>query len=121
MGQPSQRRGLGRSLPRSRADHAREVRNAIAYVLLNFHKHLRAPPGIDPLSSGPWFEGWARPPATRPHPCPVAPAQTWLAAVGWLRAGGPIDLRDAPSRKESGDPIGNRTRDCAVRERRPNR
>jgi REP element-mobilizing transposase RayT len=43
----------------------REVRNAIAYVLLNARRHLakagRAIPcfaSIDPASSGRWFEGW---------------------------------------------------------------
>ena len=42
-----------------------EVRRALAYVLLNFRKHLRAAPGIDPCSSGIWFEGWARPASVR--------------------------------------------------------
>ena len=65
----------------------REVRHAIAYVLLNFRKHLRAPAGIDPCSSGPWFSGWAR--STRPAAAraPISPARTWLAATGWRRAG----------------------------------
>src|SRR5262245_60515844 len=36
----------------------REVRHALVYVLLNFRKHLRASAGIDPRSSGPWFDGW---------------------------------------------------------------
>ena len=40
----------------------REVRRAMTYVLLNFCKHLRAPPGVDPRSSGPWFDGWTEPP-----------------------------------------------------------
>jgi hypothetical protein len=53
----------------------REVRNAIAYVLLNARRHLakagRVLPrlvGIDPASSGRWFSGWRAvipPPATR--------------------------------------------------------
>ena len=68
----------------------REVRNGLVYVLLNFRKHLRAPPGIDPRSSGAWFDGWSRPNAAT-QPCPVAPARTWLATAGWRRAGGPID------------------------------
>src|SRR5687767_7131245 len=45
----------------------REVRNAIAYVLLNARKHSaaagRTPSrafGIDPASSGRWFDGWQR-------------------------------------------------------------
>src|SRR5262245_64008238 len=43
----------------------REVRNAIAYVLLNARRHLaqwcRALPRlavVDPASSGRWFDGW---------------------------------------------------------------
>ena len=42
----------------------REVRNALAYVLLNVRKHWRqrngdAPPvQLDEASSGGWFEGW---------------------------------------------------------------
>ena len=73
----------------------REVRNAIVYVLLNFRKHLRAAPGIDPRSSGPWFDGWAQPPPADPRPCPTSTPRTWLAAVGWRRAG-LIDLREHP-------------------------
>lgn len=46
----------------------REVRNAIAYVLLNARRHaakpgrlLRGGPGrVDPASSGRWFDGWRR-------------------------------------------------------------
>ena len=38
----------------------REVRNALVYVLANFRKHSRRTPrsGIDPFSSGAWFDGW---------------------------------------------------------------
>ena len=72
----------------------REVRNAIAYVLLNARRHLakagRALPrlaAIDPGSSGRWFEGWARAPE-RPIDRPaVAPARTWLLRTGWRRHG----------------------------------
>ena len=74
----------------------REVRRAIAYVLLNFCKHLRAPPGVDPRSSAPWFDGWQQPPPTPTHPCPVARPRTWLGAVGWRRAGGAIRFHEAP-------------------------
>jgi len=74
-----------------------EVRAALVYVLLNFRKHLRAAPGIDPCSSGPWFEGWTLRPRPPPGPPPVAPARTWLAREGWLRAGGPIDPSESPS------------------------
>jgi REP element-mobilizing transposase RayT len=38
----------------------REVRNAIVYVLANFRKHARQRlrSGVDPFSSGAWFDGW---------------------------------------------------------------
>ncbi len=74
----------------------REVWRAITYVLLNFCKHLRAPPGVDPRSSGPWFDGWAQPPPTPKDPRPVATPRTWLAAVGWRRVGSRIAFGDAP-------------------------
>ena len=74
----------------------REVRHAIAYVLLNFRKHLRAPAGIDPRSSGPWFDGWERPSPPPRRPRPTAAPKTWLAAIGWRRHG-LITLREAPA------------------------
>ena len=74
----------------------REVRHAIVYVLLNFRKHLRAPAGIDPRSSGPWFDGWRRPsPPPAGGRCPTSPARTWLATAGWRR-GGLIQFDDGP-------------------------
>ena len=75
-----------------------EVRNALVYVLLNFRKHLRAMPGVDPRSSGPWFDGWSEQPAKPAMASPVVSPQTWLGAVGWRRAGGPIDPREMPAR-----------------------
>jgi hypothetical protein len=38
----------------------RQVRTALVYVLANFRKHSRHAlgPGIDPFSSGAWFDGW---------------------------------------------------------------
>jgi putative transposase len=74
-----------------------EVRAALIYVLLNFRKHLRAGPGIDPFSSGPWFDGWAHRPTMAPPPAPVVQAQTWLGVHGWRKAGGDIDCRDRPA------------------------
>jgi hypothetical protein len=92
----------------------REVRAGLAYVLLNFRKHLRAAPGLDPRSSGIWFDGWRATPAIdgahsgqpsppiagrareRP-PCLVAPPRTWLAKVGWRRAGGLLDPAERPA------------------------
>jgi REP element-mobilizing transposase RayT len=80
----------------------REVRNAIAYVLLNARRHL-AKSGralsraarIDPASSGRWFSGWrvAVLPA-RDAPSVAAP-HTWLLAVGWRRRG-LIDCNEVP-------------------------
>jgi hypothetical protein len=72
----------------------REVRNAIAYVLLNARRHLakagRALPrlaAIDPASSGRWFEGWAQALERSIDPPAVAPARTWLLRMGWRRHG----------------------------------
>jgi REP element-mobilizing transposase RayT len=78
----------------------REVRHALAYVLLNARKHLaerlrpRKPPAplrIDPASSGRWFDGWRRrlepPPAPPPDPPAVARPRTWLLGIGWRRCG----------------------------------
>jgi REP element-mobilizing transposase RayT len=77
-----------------------ETRHGFVYVLLNFRKHLRASPGIDPRSSGPWFSGWRTPTLSPRDGAPVALPRTWLAAVGWRRAGGAIalDERPAPAR-----------------------
>jgi REP element-mobilizing transposase RayT len=67
----------------------REVRASMVYVLLNFRKHLRAAPGIDPRSSGPSFAGWRGRPEVRDSGADsVSEPRTWLARVGWLRAGG---------------------------------
>jgi REP element-mobilizing transposase RayT len=64
----------------------REVRSAIAYVLLNRRKHDPLSRGIDPCSSGRWFSGWrSRQPLSEDSP--VAAPRTWLASVGWRRAG----------------------------------
>jgi REP element-mobilizing transposase RayT len=73
----------------------REVRNALAYVLLNVRKHFRqrngdAPPmQLDEASSGRWFDGWRILPRgpTDAGPREVAPARTWLLSRGWRRHG----------------------------------
>jgi hypothetical protein len=77
----------------------RETRRGLVYVLLKFRKHLRAPPGADPRSSGAWFTGWrTRQPASgSEHLTPVAPPRTWLATAGWRRAGGPISFHERPA------------------------
>ena len=96
----------------------RQMRVSMVYVLLNFRKHLHAPGGIDPRSSGPHFSGWHRRPrlesADVPSAAvPIGPAvrvaprmwmgpaatvapRTWMAAVGWRRAGGPLKLEERP-------------------------
>jgi REP element-mobilizing transposase RayT len=70
----------------------REVRRAIAYVLLNARRHA-AKAGrrvrawiarLDPASSGRWFANWRTP-----------PPRTWLLAVGWRRHG-LIDPSEVP-------------------------
>jgi hypothetical protein len=70
----------------------REVRNALAYVLLNARKHLGrlALRGsrIDPASSGRWFEGWRNARDQIPQDPPaVARPRTWLLSSGWRRHG----------------------------------
>jgi hypothetical protein len=77
----------------------REVRRALAYVLLNARRHLakrrhaaRAPGvALDPASSARWFDGWrsgarlqAQDPAAAPE---VAAPRTWMLRIGWRRHG----------------------------------
>jgi REP element-mobilizing transposase RayT len=85
----------------------REVRRALAYVLLNARRHLAKRRGIartatahlDGASSARWFDGW-RPqavshlPAERGDP-EVAEARTWLLRIGWRRHG-LVDPREVP-------------------------
>jgi hypothetical protein len=82
----------------------RDVRNALAYVLLNIRKHWTgrtgAPPPVrvDEASSGPWFDGWSRrllPSSAEPPP--VAAPRTWLLRVGWRRHG-LIEPAEVPGR-----------------------
>jgi putative transposase len=75
----------------------RQMRASLVYVLLNFRKHLRAPACIDPRSSGPHFSGWQHAPlATDVAPATALPA-TWMARVGWRRAGGPLRVEEQPA------------------------
>ncbi len=79
----------------------REVRNALAYVLLNVRKHFRqrkgaAPPvRIDSASSGVWFDGWKKKPGASREPPAVARPHTWLLSKGWRRHG-LVDLAEVP-------------------------
>ncbi len=69
----------------------------MVYVLLNFRKHLRAPAGIDPRSSGQHFSEWqAAPVVPDAAPATVQPG-TWMARVGWRRAGGPLRVDEHPA------------------------
>ena len=75
----------------------RHMRTSMVYVLLNSRKHLRAPAGIDPRSSGPHFSGWqATPAVTDVAPATVQPG-TWMARVGWRLAGGPLRVDEQPA------------------------
>jgi REP element-mobilizing transposase RayT len=59
----------------------REVRHALVYVLQNPRKHLGRYAGIDPGSSGAWFDGWAECPpiaSAAIGPPPVVAARSWL-------------------------------------------
>lgn len=72
----------------------RETRNAIAYVLRNAARHygLR---GIDPYSSGVWFDGWIRPATSSSTnvmnpsgvPPPTSAGDSWLLRAGWRKHG----------------------------------
>jgi REP element-mobilizing transposase RayT len=67
-----------------------QVRNALRYVLLNARKHGVRIRGIDPASSGRWFDGWRGGVDVRETPgCErdVAVARSWLLGVGWRRRG----------------------------------
>lgn len=85
----------------------REVRNALAYVLLNVRKHWKqrkgaAPAaGVDEASSGRWFDGWREWGAARSRAGPpeVARPRTWLLQKGWRRYG-LIDLAEVPGYRE---------------------
>ncbi len=91
-----------------------EVRRALVYVLFNSRKHdARSSStvasnleGLDACSSAVWFTDWdarARPPpdvVAREHaragPRPLREPRTWLARVGWKRAGGAIRFDESP-------------------------
>jgi hypothetical protein len=77
----------------------REVRRALAYVLLNARRHLAkrrsvsraAASMLDPASSARWFDGWRRGTAScsleSSAGCEVARPRTWLLRLGWRRHG----------------------------------
>jgi hypothetical protein len=71
----------------------REVRNALAYVLLNARKHWvqrgRRMPAVrlDACSSARWFDGWRTKPAADSDEgaMEVARPRSWLLVKGWRR------------------------------------
>ncbi len=89
----------------------REVRNALAYVLLNARRHaakagrkIARALAIDPASSGRWLDGWRTsiPGTGAPGiPPPAAPAvsspHSWLLTEGWRRRG-LLDPDEIPGR-----------------------
>ena len=64
----------------------REVRSALVYVLHNARHHGLRLLGVDPYSTGPWFDGW-RQGIVLEGQGPVVEATTWLLRVGWRRHG----------------------------------
>ena len=87
-----------------------EVRNALAYVLLNARKHYRQRRGrkppvvLDGASSGLWFDGWkgrSPPPLGRyadaHRRCEVAEPRSWLLEKGWRRIG-LVDPAEVPGK-----------------------
>jgi hypothetical protein len=85
----------------------RQMRTSMVYVLLNFRKHLRAPAGIDPRSSGPHFPGWHRSPGGTIGPAATVAPTTWMATIGWQRAAGPLEPEECPSASPRPLPILN--------------
>jgi REP element-mobilizing transposase RayT len=91
----------------------REVRRALAYVLLNARHHFRSGARkaivatrvlLDPASSARWFDGWRSKTATRISEtdarCEVARPRTWLLRVGWRRHG-LVDPSEVPGAAEA--------------------
>jgi hypothetical protein len=82
-----------------------EVRRTLLYVLANARKHLALwgqRPGPDwtddEYSSSAWFAGWSTPAPRPPPPTRLTlHPETWLLAVGWRRAGGPLNRHETPS------------------------
>ena len=79
----------------------REVRRAIAYVLLQTRRHaakrrVGVTTTLDPCSSAPCFDGWTRgKPREGPWTGTVVEPRTWLLAAGWRRHG-LIDPAEVP-------------------------
>jgi hypothetical protein len=75
----------------------REVRAALVYVLANARHHGIRIAGIDPFSSGAWFDGWKEQLRIRGSlPQILVAARTWLLRVGWTRHGR-IGIGESPA------------------------
>ena len=72
----------------------REVRSALVYVLQNARHHGLRLMGVDPYSTGPWFDGW-RQGIVLASGGPGARARTWLLRLGWRRHGR-IGIEESP-------------------------
>ncbi len=83
-----------------------EVRHALVYVLNNALKHGVRFTGIDPFSSGRWFDGWKARKGRRLDEAearlvPVAEPHTWLLETGW-RQHGLLRVGEAPASRPPG-------------------
>ena len=81
----------------------REVRNAVVYVLQNWRHHRLGGEGVDPCSSGRWFDAWAGNNPSVAGTRPVVTPRTWLAAVGWRRYGS-IKIEGRPATRSEKRP-----------------
>ena len=83
---------------------ARQIRNALRYVLLNVQKHTRRlTNSLDPCSSAAWFDGWRwmrgeswMERSLERADAPVVAARGFLLRVGWRRWG-LLDPSDCPA------------------------
>lgn len=75
----------------------REVRAALVYVLQNAKHHGLRLLGVDPYSSGPWFDGWKQG-LVLANDGPAARARTWLLCEGWRRHG-LIGIQEDPGQR----------------------
>jgi REP element-mobilizing transposase RayT len=90
-----------------------EVRRALVYIFFNTRKHDPEILGmeemvnwIDECTSAIWFNDWSpsqRPPddeverkRKRAGTSPLTNPRTWLARIGWQRAGGPLRFNETP-------------------------
>ena len=83
----------------------REVRHALAYVLLQARRHgaqqhVGISSAIDPCTSGGCFDGWTfGEPRAGPWQGTVVEARTWLLRAGWRKHGriNPAEVPGAPA------------------------